>query len=85
MKQLLFILLILLSGTSLFAGNPFAPAKPDSATSLSEVKENYKLSGITWLLWLKRFCIRRHLRKICTCIFYVLRQNQEKPYQPLYE
>ena len=45
MKQLFFVLLILFSGTLLFAGTPFSPAKPDSATSLSAVKESYKLSG----------------------------------------
>lgn len=44
MKKLLFVLLILLSGT-LFAETPFAPAKPDSATSLSTVKDSYLLSG----------------------------------------
>jgi acetyl esterase/lipase/predicted enzyme related to lactoylglutathione lyase len=45
MKKLLFIFLIIISGTPLFAGTPFSPEKPDSATSLSAVKESYKLSG----------------------------------------
>jgi len=44
MKQLFFIILILFSGT-LFGKTPFLPEKPDSATSLSAVKESYKLSG----------------------------------------
>ncbi|MEI8113138.1 MAG: alpha/beta hydrolase, partial [Bacteroidia bacterium] len=44
MKQLFFILLILLSGT-LSARVSFAPAQADSATSLSTVKESYTLSG----------------------------------------
>jgi len=44
MKQLLFVLVILFSGT-LFAETPFVPAKPDSATSLYTVKDSYKLSG----------------------------------------
>ena len=45
MKQLFFILLILFSGTFLFAGTPFSSTMPDSATSLSTVKDSYKLSG----------------------------------------
>ena len=45
MKQLFCIFLILFSGTLLFAGTPYFLAKPDSATSLSAVKESYKLSG----------------------------------------
>jgi len=44
MKQLLFILLILFSGT-VCARTPFLSEKQDSATSLSTVKESYKLSG----------------------------------------
>lgn len=44
MKLLFVILLILFSGI-LFAGTSFSPEKPDSATSLSAVKESYKLSG----------------------------------------
>ena len=44
MKQLLFILLILFSGT-LSATTPFLPEKSGSATLLSSVKESYKLSG----------------------------------------
>lgn len=44
MKLLFVILLILFSG-NLFAGTSFSPEKPDSATSLSAVKESYKLSG----------------------------------------
>ena len=43
-KHLLTCFLMLLSVT-LFARIPFSPEKPDSATSLSEVKESYKLSG----------------------------------------
>jgi acetyl esterase len=45
MKRLLFIFLILFPGTFLFARTPFSLANPDSATSLSTVKESYKLSG----------------------------------------
>jgi acetyl esterase/lipase/predicted enzyme related to lactoylglutathione lyase len=44
MRQLFFILLILFYGT-IKAGAQFSPAKPDSATTLSQVKESYKLSG----------------------------------------
>ena len=44
MKSFFIIILILISG-ALSAVAPFSPEKPDSATSLSEVKESYKLSG----------------------------------------
>jgi len=46
MKQIvfLFLLLLLFSGT-LSARTPFSAEKPDSATSLSKVKDSYKLSG----------------------------------------
>jgi len=43
MKNFFVILLILISG-ALSAVTPFSPEKSDSATSLSEVKESYKLS-----------------------------------------
>jgi len=45
MKLPLFLLLILFSGI-ISAKTPFSPEKPDSATSLSAVKESYKLSGL---------------------------------------
>lgn len=45
MKQLFFILLIFLSDTTISVGNQFVSTKSDSATSLSQVKESYKLSG----------------------------------------
>ncbi len=44
MKQLFFILLIFLSDTTISVGNQFVSTKSDSATSLSQVKESYKLS-----------------------------------------
>ena len=44
MKNHLFIFLIIISGT-LSARNSLSPEKSDSATSLSLVKESYKLSG----------------------------------------
>jgi acetyl esterase len=44
MKQIFFFILIIISG-NLSARTPFSPAKPDSATSLSAVKESHKLSG----------------------------------------
>lgn len=44
MKQLFILLLILTAGT-VRAKTPVAPEKPDSVTSLKNVKESYKLSG----------------------------------------
>lgn len=43
-KPFFAVFLFLFYGT-LFARNPISPEKPDSATSLSAVKESYKLSG----------------------------------------
>lgn len=44
MNRLLFLLLIFFSGF-IHAQTPITAAKPDSATTLSKVKESYKLSG----------------------------------------
>lgn len=57
MKQLSLIILILFSGTTLSAGTPFSPEKPDSATSLTAVAESYKLSGVhlAALAWKVRY------------------------------
>ena len=44
MKRIIFFFLILFSGM-IQAKTTFIPEKPDSATSLSSVKESYKLSG----------------------------------------
>ncbi len=44
MRHLFFIFLIVISG-NLSAGNPFSNEKPDSAISLLNVSESYKLSG----------------------------------------
>lgn len=45
MKNLLSFFLITISGTLCAQNLSFSPEKPDSATSLSAVKESYKLSG----------------------------------------
>ena len=43
--KLLLTILICLNAAFLYAAEPFSITKPDSATSLSQVKESYKLSG----------------------------------------
>jgi acetyl esterase/lipase len=46
MIKLLVTFIICLNALVLCAAEPFSTEKPDSATSLSQVKESYKLSGV---------------------------------------
>ena len=45
MKKVLVVLLICLNSAFFSAAEPFSIVKSDSVTSLSQVKESYKLSG----------------------------------------